>query len=53
MQSKNKKSIIEQAYRKSGNESEELQVDGKGKMVKFLEILVQIDQRQKRNGKNN
>jgi hypothetical protein len=51
MQSKNKKSIIEQAYKESGNGSEELRVDGS--LVKLFEILMQIDQRQKRNGKNN
>ena len=51
MQSKNKKSIIEQARRESGNGSEELQVDCK--LVQFFEVLMQIDQRQKRNGKNN
>ena len=53
MQSKSKKTVIEQYYKQTGNESEEFQVDGKGKLVQFFEILMQIDQRQKRDGKNN
>ncbi len=53
MESKNRILAIEQHYKQTGNESEELQVDGKGKLVKFFEILMQIDQRQRRNEKNN
>ena len=53
MESKNRIPAIEQYYKQTGNESEEFQVDGKGKLVQFFEILMQIDQRQKRDGKNN
>ena len=48
---KNKTPAIEKVYVQTDNGSEELQVDGK--LVRFFEILMQIDQRQKRNGKNN
>ncbi len=50
MQSKSKKPVREQTYRKSGSRIEELR--DSDRLVKFFEILVQIGQRQKRNGKN-
>ena len=51
MQSKSKKSVIEQTYKESGSGSEKLRDNDR--LFKFFEILVQIDQRQKRDDKNN
>jgi len=51
MQTKSKKPVIEQTYRESGSLNEELRDNDR--LSKFFEILIQIDQRQKRNGKNN
>jgi hypothetical protein len=51
VQSRRKKSIIEQIYKESGGRTEEL--PDNDKLSKFFEILMQIDQRQKRDGKNN
>ncbi|HUX48630.1 MAG TPA: hypothetical protein VMV76_05645 [Dehalococcoidia bacterium] len=51
MQSKSKKSVIERTYQESGSLDEELRDNGR--LAKLFEILVQIDQRQKRDGKNN
>ena len=33
--------------------TENIEIRANDRLVKFLEILMQIDQRQKRNGKNN
>ena len=51
MQSKSKKTVIEQTYKESGSKNEELR--DTDRLVKFVEILMQIDQRQKGNEKNN
>jgi hypothetical protein len=51
MQSKSKKSVIERTYQESGSLNKELRDNDR--LSKFFEILMQIDQRQKRNGKSN
>jgi len=51
MQLENKTPPIEQVYKETGNGTEELVVDGR--LVRFFQILVGIDQRQKRNEKHN
>ncbi len=51
MQSKRKKSVIEQTYRESGSGIDEQRDNDR--LSKFFEILMQVDQRQKRDGKNN
>jgi hypothetical protein len=48
---KNKRPAIKPAYRESGTGIENL--PDKAKLVKFFEVLMEIDRRQKRNGKNN
>ena len=51
MQSQKKKSVIEQTYRESSSEVGKLL--NNDRLVKFFEILVQIDQKQRRNEKDN
>ena len=48
---KNKRPAIKVAHNKSENEIEEL--SGQARLVKFIAILMEIDKRQKQNGKNN
>jgi hypothetical protein len=48
---KSKRPVIKGAYRESGSGTENLRDEAK--LVKFFEVLMEIDRRQKRNGKNN
>jgi hypothetical protein len=48
---KNKKPAIKETYRESGGGNENAR--DQSKLVKFFEVLMEIDRRQKRNGKNN
>ena len=50
MQSKRKKPVIEQTYRKPDSGIDELR--NNDRLIKLFEILMQIDQKQKRNGKS-
>lgn len=51
MQSKSKKTVIEQTYRESRSGNKELR--DTDRLVEFFEILMRIDRRQKGNDKNN